>query len=151
MALQYSTGFKDDLLDTDSLKTIFDDGYIAIYSCTVPAGPDESLGAAVELGEYSDNGAAAGAGNGLDLDTAAAGGAIAKAPAQVWKGTAGNTGVATFFRYYQLGDGGALSTIEARIQGIVGGGGADLFVTSTTFTSAVDYTLDMFSISIPDL
>jgi hypothetical protein len=151
MALQFSTGFKDDLLDTGSLKTIFDDGYIAIYSGTVPASPDDALAAAVELVEYSDNGAASGAGNGLDLEAAAAGGALAKASAQVWKGNAGNTGVATFFRYYQLGDTGLLDTTEARIQGTVGGGGADLFVTSTTFTSGVDYTLDMFSISVPDL
>ena len=151
MALNFSTGFKDGLLDTGSLKSMFDDGYIDVYSGTVPADADAAIGGATLLVTYSDNGAAEGAGNGIDLDSAASGGAISKAPAQVWKGTAGNTGTASFFRFRQLSDTGASSTTEIRIQGTVGGGGADLFVTSTTFTSAVAYTLDAFSISIPDL
>lgn len=151
MALQFSTGFKDDLLDTGSLKSIFDDGYIKIYSGTPPASADAALSGNTELVVYSDNGAAEGAGNGLDLEASASSGAISKASAQTWKGTAGASGTATFFRYEQLADTGALSTTEARIQGTVGGAGADLFVASTTFTNATEYTLDLFSISIPDL
>jgi hypothetical protein len=151
MALEFSTGFKDGLLDTDSLKALFDDGYIKIYAGTMPASADAALGGATELVVYSDNGAAEGAGNGLDLEAAAVDGAIYKATAQTWKGTAGATDTATFFRYEQLSDGGGLSTTELRIQGTVGGAGADLFVASTTFTNAVEYTLDLFSISIPNL
>lgn len=151
MALIFSTGFKNEVLDTGSVKTTFDDGYIDVYAGTVPADADAALGGATLLVTYSDNGAAEGAGNGLDLDTAAAGGAIGKAPAQVWKGNAAATGTASFFRYRQTGDGGLLSTTDVRIQGTVGGGGADLFVTSTSFSSGVDYTLDAFSLSIPNL
>ena len=151
MALNFSTGFKNELLATNSVKTIFDDGYIAYYSGTVPDDADAALGGATELVEFSDDGAAAGEGNGLDLDTAAVGGALAKAPAQTWKGTAGASSAVVFFRWYQLGDDGLLSTTQPRIQGLVGGGGSDLFVTSTTITSAVEYTIDMFSLSIPNL
>lgn len=151
MALSWSTGMKNALLDTGSLKSIFDDGYIRIYSGTVPADADAALGGATELVTYSDNGASEGAGNGLDLAASAAGGAISKAAAQVWKGTAGATGTASFFRYEQTGDGGGASTTAIRIQGTVGGAGADLFVASTTFTSSVEYTLDIFSIAVPDL
>ena len=151
MAFNYSTGFKDDLLDTGSLKSIFDDGFIAIYDGTVPADADQSLGGATLLCIYSDAGQAPAGGTGLDLEAAAVGGAIDKLSSQVWKGTAGATGSASFFRFYQLGDSGLLDTTEPRIQGTVGGGGSDLFVTSTTFTDTVEYTLDAFSLSIPNL
>lgn len=152
MAFQFSTGFKDNLLDTESLKSIFDDGFITIYAGTIPASPDDGIGAAVAIVEYTDANQVAGVGTGLDLEAAAVGGAISKAAAQVWEGTAGATDTATFFRFYQLADAqSGASTTAPRIQGTVGGGGADLFVASTSFTSAVDYTLDMFSLSIPSL
>lgn len=149
MALQFSTGFKDAVLDTGSFKATFDDGYIRIYDGTPPADADAALAGNTVLVTYSDNGAAIGAGNGLDLEAAAVAGAISKAAAQTWKGTAAATGTATFFRYIQSADTGASSTSEIRIQGTVGGAGADLFVSSTTFTSTVEYTLDLFSISVP--
>lgn len=149
MALSYSTGLKNDLLDTGSLKTLFDDGYIKIYSGTIPEDADAALSGAVLLTTYSDADQGVGVGQGLDLDTAAADGAISKAPAQVWSGTAVATGTAAFWRYEQFGDTGNSSTTELRMQGTVGGAGADLFVQSTTYTSAVLYTLDYFSIAIP--
>lgn len=149
MAIQFSTGLKDAILGTNDLKTSLDDGYIKVYSGTVPADADAALGAAVLLNTYSDNDAAAGSGNGLDLDTAPSAGAISKAPAQVWKGTAVASGTASFWRYIQLGDTGASSTTEQRIQGTIGGAGADLFVQSTSFTSATEYTIDYFSVAIP--
>lgn len=149
MAFKYSTGFKNGLLGTDDLKTMLDDGYIKIYSGAVPADADASIGAAVLLNTYSDGGAAAGAGNGLDMDTAAAGGAIGKAPAQTWQGTSVAAGEAAFFRYIQLADTGAASTTEVRIQGLVGGAGADMFVTDATIIDATVYTVDYFSIAVP--
>jgi hypothetical protein len=146
MALKFSTGFRDGLLDTNDLKTLFDGGFIKVYSGTVPANADAATTGATELVMYTvdDDGT-----TGLDLDTAAASGAIAKAPAQTWSGTAGASGTATFWRYEQTGDTGNASTTELRIQGTIGGAGADLFVSSTTFSSATLYTIDFFSLSIP--
>ena len=89
MAISFSTALKNDLLDTGSLKSLFDDGYINVYSGTVPADADAAIGAATLLVTYSDNDQGVGAGQGLDLDTAAADGAISKAPAQVWSGPTG--------------------------------------------------------------
>jgi len=151
MAIKFSTGLKNAVLDTNSLKTSLDDGYIKVYSGTIPADADAALGAAVLLNTYSDNGAAAGAGNGLDLDTSAASGAISKAPAQVWKGTAVATATASFWRYVQLADDGSASATQQRIQGTIGGAGADLFVASTTFTTSTEYTIDYFSVAVPNL
>ena len=154
MALQFSLGFKQRLLDGvsgGSLKTIFDDGYIAVYSGAVPASPDDSIGAAVVMNVYSDSGAAEGAGNGLDLEAASSNGGISKASAQTWSGTSTAGSTATFFRYYQIGDSAqGASTTAARIQGTVGPNG-DLFVSSSTFIISTGYSLDLFSISIPNL
>ncbi len=151
MALKFSTGFKNQLLDTGSLKSIFDDGYIIVYDGTEPASADDAIGAVNALVKYSDNGAAEGAGNGLDLEASASNGAIAKASAQTWKGTATATGTGTWFRFYKAGDTTASSTTDARIQGTVGGAGADLFLSSTSFTDTLEYSIDLFSIAIPDL
>ena len=144
MAFQFSTQFRNDLLDTNDLATLFS-GTIKVYAGTVPANADASIGSATLLCEYSlnDTGAA------LSLDTTAAGGAIGKAPAEVWSGSAVASGTATFFRYEESGDTQGAATDERRIQGTVGGAGADLFVTSTTFTDEQLYTMDYFSISIP--
>lgn len=147
MALKFSTGLRNAILDTNDLKSLLDDGYINVYSGTVPADADAALGGATLLNTYSDDDQ--GSPNGLDFDASASGGALGKAPAQVWSGTAVASGTASFFRFVKSGDTGNLSTTEYRIQGVVGGAGADLFVQSTTFTSSVLYTLDYFSISIP--
>lgn len=151
MAFQYSTGFRDDLLDTGSLKSIFDDGYIKVYAASaIPETADDALVGETLLVTYSDNDQGIGVGQGLDLEATASGGAIAKASGQTWSGTAVATGTGLFWRYEQSGDTGGASTTEKRIQGTIGGAGADIIVQSTTFTSSVLYTLDYFSISIPE-
>ena len=148
MALQYSTGFKDAVLDTGSFKGTFDDGYIRIYDGTMPADADAALAGNTVLVTYSDNDAGFGVA-GLDLEAAAVNGAISKATAQTWKGTAAATSAGTFFRYIQAADTGGASATEIRIQGTVGGAGADLFLSTADFVSTNEYTLDLFSISIP--
>ena len=151
MAVRFSTGLKNSLLDTSDLKTLLDDGTIRVYSGTVPDDADAALGGATLLCEYTDAGAVLAGGTGLDFDTAAASGALAKAPAQSWEGEAVASGSATFFRFVQQADDGTLSTTQVRIQGTVGGIGADLFVASTTFVNSTTYYIDYFAISVPDL
>jgi hypothetical protein len=151
MALQFSTGFKNEVLDGSSVKTIFDDGVIVIYEGAIPADADAAVSPATEIIKYTDAGQAIAGGTGLDLAAAAVAGAIAKEPTQVWQGDAGATDVATFFRYEQQADDQTTSTTQIRIQGTVGGAGADLFVASTSFVSATTYTIDLFSLSIPTL
>lgn len=157
MALKFSTGFKNKLLDGTAgppaggaLKDMFDDGVIEIFSGTPPASPDDAITGTLIV-TYTDNGAAEAAGTGLDLAASASGGAISKASAQTWKGNAVASLTGTHFRYRQQGDINDASTTDIRIQGTVGGAGADLFVSSTSFTSGLDYTIDLFSIAIPDL
>jgi len=144
MALQFSTQFRNDLLDTNSLASLFG-GTIKVYAGAVPADADAALGGATLLCEYSLNDTGAD----VSMAAAAVGGALGKDGAETWSGTAAATGTATFFRYEETGDTGGAVTNERRIQGTVGGAGADLFVTSTSFTSGTLYTMDYFSISIP--
>jgi hypothetical protein len=146
MSFQYSTGFKNASLDTASLKGTFDGGFIKVYSAPTgaPATADAALPSdAVLLVTYSDDGGA----GGLSLAAAAASGAISKLSTQTWKGTAAATGIGAFFRYVRTGDTGALSTTDKRIQGTVGVSGADLNVSSTTFTATNEYMLDFFSLT----
>jgi hypothetical protein len=150
MALKYSTGFKDAVLATGSVKSVFENGgagFIKIYAGPVPAFADDALSGHTELVTYSDSITPA---NGLTLEAVPVDGAIAKLGTQIWQGTCGNTDTAAYFRYWQTGDTLGASTTLIRIQGTVGGAGADLYVASTTFTDTIVYTLDLFSLAIPD-
>jgi hypothetical protein len=143
MAFLYSTGFRNAVLDTGSVKSVFDGGTIKVYDASsTPENADAALPAdAVQLVEYSVSGA------GLSLASTAANGSIEKASAESWQGTASSTGVGVFFRFEKPGDTGESSTTDVRIQGTVGGGGADLFLTNNTFTQDSTYSLDFFSLT----
>lgn len=149
MALQYSTGLKDAILDNSSLKANFDDGYIRVYAAgAIPVSPDDALVGETLIVTYSDNDQGVGAGQGLDLD-AALNGAIPKLTAQVWSGTSVAAATGLFWRYEQSTDDGLASTTQKRIQGTIGGAGADLIVQSTVYADATLYVIDFFSITIP--
>ena len=149
MAISFSTGLKNHVLTAGSLAAALNDGYIKVYSGAIPDGADAALGAAVLLNTYSDNKAAAGAGNGLDFEAAAVSGQVTKLAAQVWRGAAVANGTAAFFRFVALADVGDSSITAVRIQGVVGGAGADMFIASTTFVSGTDYDVDFFAVAVP--
>jgi hypothetical protein len=146
MTIKVSTGLRNKVLDTGSLKASLSLGFIDIYAGTVPVTADDSIGALVKLVRIS---VASGA-TGLSLAAAAADGVIAKA-AEVWSGTNLATGVASFYRFVAAGDDGALSTTQARIQGSVGLAGADLNLTSTSLTVSAVQVIDYYVISLPTL
>lgn len=136
-----STGLCNQLLDTAPLRDIFELGFIKVYAGTVPATADASIGSATLLCTVSVNST----GTGLSFDAAASGGVIAKDPGDVWSGTNAATGAATFYRVVAVGDTGALSTTQPRIQGTCGTGGADMNMGTTTLTSAATFTLNYFT------
>lgn len=69
-----STGLRNHLLATGSLKDGLDGGVIRLYSGTVPASADDSIGAAVLLCTVS----LASAGTGITLAASASAGVITK-------------------------------------------------------------------------
>lgn len=149
MALITSTGFKNKVLDTGSVKSVLADGLINVYASTlgnIPASADDAINPAnhtLLLTVYGD-----GISAGLNLGTAS-GGAIGKDPGETWAGTVLANGNATFFRYSAVGDTGALSTTQARIQGRVGVAGAELNISSLALVSGNTQAVNFASISQP--
>jgi UDP-N-acetylglucosamine enolpyruvyl transferase len=145
MAIKTSTGLRNALLDTGSLKSTFNLGFLKIYAGTVPADADASLGSATLLCTVSVNST----GTGITFAASASGGTIVKNSGEVWSGVNVATGTASFYRLVTAGDTGGASTTEARIQGTVATSGADLNLTSTSLTASATQTIDYYSLSLP--
>ena len=134
-----------------SLKDVFKDGILKIYSGSQPTNADTAASGTLLVSVTLSSGAhVAGAfGNGLEFG-AAASGAISKASGATWSGAAVASGTAGWFRLYaNATDAGGASTSLPRIDGSVGTSGADLNMSSTTITSGQTYTIDTFTITLP--
>lgn len=138
-----------------SLKDIFKDGVLKIYSGTQPSSPDSSIGGATPLvsitvssGTFTPGSPTAG----LEFGAASAG-KIAKSSA-VWSGTVDSSGTAGWFRFYANATdaGGADTTpfLYPRIDGSVGTSGRELNMSSTSLTAAATMTIDTFEITLPE-
>lgn len=147
MTLKASTGLRNQLLDTGSLRDILYEGFINIYAGTVPATADDALGSATLLSTISN----ASTSDGLTMDTEAMGGVLAKASGEVWSGVNVAGGTATFYRHIAVGDTGAASTTQARVQGSIGVSGADMNLTSTTLSNGATQTIDFYTLNLPTL
>lgn len=145
MAVKLSTGLRNKLLDTSPLRTIFNLGFLEMYAGAVPADADAAIGGATLLCRYSNNNTA----TGLTLAATASNGAITKNLSETWSKAAAGTGTATFWRFVAAGDDGTLSTTQARLQGTVGLAGADLNLSSLSYTATTVYTLDEFAVGLP--
>ena len=149
MALFVSTGLRNAMLGTTSMKDALADGFIHIYACTlsdITATADAAIDVAkhTKLVTIFGDGVSAG----LNLGTAA-GGAIGKATGENWSGTVLASGTAVFFRYVAPGDTGAASTTEARLQGRVGVSGAELNISSLALVAGNPQAVNFISISMP--
>src|SRR5882672_11180092 len=149
MSLQLSTGLRNQLLDTASLRDILNLGRLNIYSNSgdLPASADAALvgGTHVLLCSYSNNNT----GTGLTLAASAADGVITKNLSETWSHAAANSGTAAFYRFVAVGDTGVLSTTEARIQGLVALAGGEIDLGSLSFTATTVYSLDNWSLGLP--
>jgi hypothetical protein len=145
MTIKTSTGLRNALLGTGSLKATLNLGSMKIYAGSLPADADQAIGAATLLCTVTNNATA----TGLTFDAAAANGVITKAPAEIWRGVNAATGVATFYRYVAPGDDGTLSTTQPRVQGSIATAGGDLNLSSTSLTATASQTVDYYSLSLP--
>lgn len=140
-----STGLRDHILATGSLKTGLDGGVIYVYSGTVPATADAALSGNTLLCIISNNAA----GTGITMGTTPASGVLGKNATEVWKGQVVATGTATFYRFAGLTDGGALSTTLKRVQGTVGTVAADLIFSSVAFVVGDYKQVDSYNVALP--
>lgn len=153
-----STGLKDEILDTGSLKAALADGYIHIYkfngSTDVP-GPDDAVDTVSDYillaTIYSDGGAADA---GLEFGSASSG-VLQKASGETWDNSSEQnlaTGQAAF--YVHVGstesDGNALgaSTTLPRIVGTVAAAGGDMNLSDTTLTEDEVQSITYYSVTI---
>lgn len=141
-----STGLRNHLLATGSLKGALDGGFIRVYAGAVPSSADDSVAGNTLLCTIteSDDGL-----TGLTLDSTPTGGIVQKATGETWSGTPVATGVATFWRYSGTADAGGLSTTEKRAQGTIGVVLADMIVANTTFTNGVLRQIDNAAFGLP--
>ncbi len=114
MTLKASTGLRNKMLDTGSLKSRLDGGFIKIYAGAVPTDADATLGSATLLTTITKDGDGV---TGLTLAAAAVSGAISK-NTDVWSGINATSGTATFWRFIKTGDTGGASTTDERLQGL---------------------------------
>lgn len=144
--IKLSTGMRQGIAITGSLKALLDGGYLRIYSGTIPASADASIGSAVLLVEISDGGA----GDLLHFEATAPGGVLSKAVGETWVGTTAVAGTPTFFRYVLDGDAGDASTSAVRFQGTAGALGNDMFIDSLPLTVSQPVSFPLFQIAIPE-
>jgi hypothetical protein len=143
--MKRSTGLRNYMLDTGSLKQAMTGTVIKVWSGAVPASADDAVpGDAVLLLTYSLNGT----GGGVSFDTSASQGTLQKNPAEVWQGTIAASGTPSFFRMQTSGDSGAASTTLNRFQGTVGLQDADMTVSATTWTAGDERKLNYFTATI---
>jgi hypothetical protein len=145
--MKASTGLRNYMLASGSLKDALDGGEIRIYAGTVPATADAAIGSATLLCTITLEGGA----TGITFAAAAAAGVLQKNASEEWSGTNADSGTATFFRHVVDSDDGSESTTALRIQGTVNTVGADLNLSSTSLVAAAEQTIDYYSVAIPTL
>jgi hypothetical protein len=135
-----------------SLKDVFKDGVLKIYSGSQPATADAAITGSLLCTITVSSGAwAAGSPQyGLEFGTASSG-AISKASGDVWSGTNAATGTAGYFRLYaNATDAGAVDTSTyPRIDGAIATSGSQLNLSSTSLVSGATLTIDTFTITFP--
>lgn len=142
--MKISTGLANALLAEKSLKAALDGGELRLFAGNVPASADEAVGSAVLLGVYKASGA------GIHFESAADKGALSKAAAEAWTGTAVASGTASFLRHVLPADDNGASTTAPRIQATVALAGADVDMTTLTVTqSAALQPMEYYTIVMP--
>ena len=152
--MKESTGMRNHILATGSIKNAFDGMVIRLYGsptsqaaadALVPAGADDDVSAATLLGTIS----LSGGGSGVNLDSTPTNGVLSKAPAETWTGTLVASGYFSFARISGTGDTGALSTTEKRFQLTVGTLNKEFIVAAAYKSASEEQRMDSFYIGVP--
>ena len=147
MTFKVSTGLRNALLTDNPFSGALANALLRIYSGPVPATADAVLSGATLLVEISDNDT----GTSLAFEAAAVDGALSKLSSQVWSGTCGASGTASFYRLVDSADDGTESTSAVRVQGSIGVAGADMNISNPTLVALALQPVDYFSVALPTL
>lgn len=137
-----------------SLKDIFKDGVLRIYSGAQPASPDDAVNGSLLVEISLDAGTFAGGdyefGIEFELEASVTLGELEKTAGETWQGVGAIAGTAAWFRLVgNATDTGLASTTLPRIDGTVGASGADLNMSNTAVSVGATYTVDTFKLSLP--
>lgn len=151
MAIQISTGLRQNMLNATGFKTSFAAGVIYIYTGPQPLNADTAVQGSL-LGKVTLNGGAFSFGtstNGLNFDVPVSG-VISKAVAETWTMIATATGTAGWFRLMgNPADALGSSTTLPRVDGAIAQSGGDLNISSTSIVTAAPTTIDVFQFTLP--
>jgi hypothetical protein len=138
-------GYVDELYlydEASSIREIFKNGKIKIYSGTQPASANDAPTGTL-LVTITVNGTS----QGISFNEAS-NGTISKNPTEVWSGTAVASGTAGWFRLQTYGDTESLSEVDERIDGAIATSGAELNMSNTYIASGAVQTISVFDITI---
>jgi len=150
MTIRFSTGLRNSLLDTASMKTALANGIIELRSGSQPATAD-SAATGTLLAIVTENGGAftpGSATNGLNYGTAASG-SMPK-DANDWEYTGIAAGVVGWFRFKGNAlDDDLASTTLPRIDGSVAKSGANMNISNVNITIGAPGSITSAPLSIP--
>jgi hypothetical protein len=134
MAIRLSTGLASALLGSNSFKTIFQNGFIGIFSGGQPPDANQAETGSLLCVISKASGTA-----GVIWGTAGAG----QLPnsADVWSGLCGTAGVAGWFRLYDSNFTMGSSGTANRIDGNIGVSGSDLVLANTNMVVGATQTI----------
>jgi hypothetical protein len=144
--LKASTGLRNKLLDTGSVKSILALGFIKIYTGAAPDSADDAATGTL-LCTISVNST----GTGLTFAASAAAGVLSKNGSEVWSGVNAAGGTAGYFRHVAVGDDGTSSTTQARLQGDVALSGGELNLSNILLVNGATQTVDYYNVAAPTL
>lgn len=138
-----STGLRNHLADTGSLRDALTGCEIRVYAGTPPPTANAALGGATLLCAIS------GTPSGIEFEAAASDGVLVKSAAQTWEGTNAASGTATFFRVVPASDAGDSSTTALRLQGTVGVLAADLELSNVDLVAGAPLVINSGAFTFP--
>ena len=142
MALRLSDGLRTAMIATDDFKSLFEGGYLDIYS-----GAQPTIANAAETGTKLVSIYGTAGTGGLSFGTAGTG--TLPISSVAWAGTIGVSGVAGWFRLYDANKTTGTNGTARRMDGNCGLSGADLVLSHTNLVAATTLTIKTFSLTQP--
>lgn len=153
MALKFSTGLRNALLESNSFQDIFANGVMYLYSGTQPTDPDAAASGSLLLKVTLAGGSFAHgtSTNGLNFGSASAG-VLPKSSSETWSGACTTAGTIGWFRFCANAADSEptdADTVRKSFDGSVSSSGAQLLMSSTTVSIGDTRTVDSFNVTLP--
>ncbi|MHC1787887.1 hypothetical protein [Solidesulfovibrio sp.] len=153
MALKFSTGLRNALLDAGSFQDVLANGVMYLYSGAQPTDPDAAatgsllLKITVASGAFSHGTTT----NGLNFGAAVAG-VLPKSTSEIWSGVCVAAGTIGWFRFCANAADSEptdADTVRKSFDGSIASSGAQLLMSSVTVAIGDTRTIDSFTVTLP--